>query len=95
MSENMINTLNEFWDKASREGLKIIQLDKEIQLTPQLFIDETYLDMLIELAKKEEDNILFVLVDKSTFERQRKIKVKVYVIFKQVLLGATIYVSDP
>lgn len=91
----MINTMDDFWDMVKRrQGLKIIKLDKEINLTPEVFVDITYLDVLMDLAVKEQDNHLFMLVDRSTIERQGKIKLKVYVIFKQVLLGTTAYVSD-
>lgn len=91
----MIDTMDDFWDMVKRrQGLKLIKLDKEIHLTPEVFVDITYLDVLMDLAVKEQDNYLFMLIDRSTIERQGKIKLKLYVIFKQVLLGITAYVSD-
>lgn len=88
----MINTLDEFYDFVKE--YKIVQISKEIRLDLQIYINEVSFDKLIELAKKEDESVLFVLVDKSSIERQHKVTVTVYVIYKTFLLGTKLLLVD-
>ena len=88
----MINTLGEFYDLVKE--YTVVQLAKNVVHAGEIFINETSLDKLLELAKKEDESVLFVLVDKSSIERKQRVLVTIYVIYKTFLLESKLDLED-
>lgn len=92
INTDMINTLGEFYDLVKE--YTVVRLAKNVIQFGEIFIHETSLDKLLELAKKEDESVLFVLVDRSSIERKQRVLVTVYVIYKTFLLESKLDLED-